>query len=142
MKRILLTLLCCGLFVSAVIAYQTPNDVAKNSDMCITIRTMQSNSATIPIAARVGDKITVSQESNASTGYKWQCTEKPNRKITLHMESDYYPADQRIPGKGGTQVFSFAAMGKGTTTTTLKYARSWEKNVAPVKIQKFKITVQ
>ncbi len=142
MKRILLAVLCCGLFISVVVAQgKTPKD-SSTSDLGISIKTRQSNTAVIPIAARVGDEFAVTLESNATTGYKWQLTEKPKSKIATLVSSVYNPPVQQIPGRGGSETYTFKAIGKGTTTITLAYARSWERNVAPVKVQKFKITVQ
>jgi len=142
MKRVLLAVLCCCLFVSIVVAQgKTPKD-SSPSDLEISVKTRQSNTAIIPITVRVGDEFAVTLESNATTGYKWHLTDKPKSKTAILVSSAYNPPAQQIPGRGGSETYTFKAVGKGTTTITLAYTRPWEKNVAPVKVQKFRITVQ
>lgn len=43
------------------------------------------------------------------------------------------------PGIGGEEVWTFKAVGKGTTELSLEYGRSWEEGVEPAKT--FTLTV-
>jgi len=114
---------------------------ASTGNVQISIQTRQSNTSTIPIAAKAGDQFVVTLESNVTTGYKWQLAEKPNSKIVAFVKSVYNAPSQSIPGRGGTESWTFKAVGKGSTTITLQYVRPWEKGVAPVRVQKFQITI-
>lgn len=108
----------------------------------IAITTKQSNAAAIPIAVKAGDEFVVTLDSNATTGYKWQLSGKPNGKIVTFVKSIYNAPSQAIPGKGGTESWSFKAVGKGSATITLAYARPWERGVAPVRVQRFDVGVR
>lgn len=78
-----------------------------------------------------GRYFTISLESNATTGYTWDCA-VANSKI-VKLVSDDYSSGSDVPGAAGKQVFRFKALKKGTTKITLQYKRSWEDDAVKTK---------
>lgn len=97
--------------------------------------------ATVKIVAEIGDDITITLESNPTTGYSWQLKE-PFRKDILELESANYDPDKTgLVGSGGRELWTFVAIGEGVTSVTLIYKRPWEKGVKPAKEARFLIAV-
>ncbi len=83
---------------------------------------------------RKGEVMSISLESNASTGYAWTAKISDTAVVVQMGEPEYTePASTGTPlvGAPGTQTFYFQAVDTGTATITLDYARSFETNVAP-----------
>ena len=93
------------------------------------------------INARAGEKITITLESNPTTGYSWQLQHPLDEKI-IRLEGSKYvgPRSDRV-GAGGEEKWTFLAIKKGSTKITLKYVRPWEKDEPPVKEKTFLIKV-
>lgn len=111
-------------------------------NVAVSITTKQSNTAAIPIAATAGDEFVVTLNSNATTGYEWWMSGKPSSKIVTFVKSVYNAPGEAVPGRGGTESWTFKAVGQGNTTITLTYVRPWEKGVAPVRVQRFDVSVK
>jgi inhibitor of cysteine peptidase len=92
-----------------------------------------------------GQVISISLESNPSTGFGWFATITNSSVLTQMGDPEYLgaAADTSTPvvGAAGTQTFYFQATGTGTTTLTLNYERSWE-NVPPEKTITLTVEVQ
>jgi inhibitor of cysteine peptidase len=75
----------------------------------------------------VGKTFTIALDANATTGYNWSQTIK-DKAVVAYVDNAYVAAatDPQVVGGGGTDTFTFKAVGKGTTTITLTYARPWE----------------
>lgn len=143
MRRVLVFVMCCGVLASVAGARSVVSTAkASTGDVQILVTTKQSSTAAIPIAARAGDEFVVTLPSNATTGYKWQLSGKPNSKVVTLVKSVYNAPAQAMPGKGGTEAWTFKAVGKGSTSFTLAYVRPWEKGVAPVNLQSFDVSVK
>ncbi|MCL5104966.1 MAG: protease inhibitor I42 family protein [Armatimonadetes bacterium] len=102
----------------------------------------QSDTSAIPIAAEAGSRFTIKLEANHTTGYRWQLTGTPYAKVVKLVGSTYNESASGLAGRGGTEVWTFNAIGKGTATITLNYTRPWEKNVKPAKVQRFEVAVR
>ena len=90
----------------------------------------------------VGETFTLELDANATTGYSWSQKIKDTNVVTY--VTNLYVAkvtDPQIVGSGGTDTFTFKAVGKGTTTITLAYARVWE-SVTPAQTRTITITVK
>jgi len=90
----------------------------------------------------VGKTFTIALDANATTGYSWAQT--IGDKTVVTFVSNEYAAETRDPqvvGGGGTDTFAFKAVGKGTTTITLNYARPWE-SVPPAQTRTITVTVK
>jgi predicted secreted protein len=95
-----------------------------------------------PMRVRLGSEFILKLESNATTGYQWQIA-RPlvTKKVRLISQKYLTPKNARI-GQGGTEIWTFKAVGKGQTRIMFKYVRPWEKNVAPIELKTFLIEVR
>jgi len=96
----------------------------------------------IPIAVQAGTQFTITLASNITTGYSWRIAKEPDPKILKLVSSNYIEPSSGAIGRGGTEVWTFQAIAKGTQSVTLEYARPWEKNVKPNKSQTFSVIIQ
>jgi inhibitor of cysteine peptidase len=85
------------------------------------------------ITLKSGEVITLTLESNPTTGYSWQVIEINNATLTQVGEVEYKSDGRNIPGAGGTETFHFEAIGAGETMLELGYMRPWE-SVQPLEI--------
>jgi inhibitor of cysteine peptidase len=89
-----------------------------------------------------GEVMSITLESNPSTGYSWAAKISDSTVLVLMGEPQFSEPSQSstpIVGAPGTQTFYFQAADTGTSTVTLNYQRSWEIDVAPA--QTFSIIV-
>jgi inhibitor of cysteine peptidase len=92
-----------------------------------------------------GQILTVTLDSNPTTGYRWELLQLDATLLQQVGQSDYKPAAPVAPGmvgRGGTETFRFQAAGPGSGSLKLGYRRPWEKGVEPVKIYMLGITVR
>ena len=89
-----------------------------------------------------GKTFTIALDANASTGYNWSQTTK-DTNVVAYVDNAYMPEarDPQVVGGSGTDTFTFKAVGKGTTTITLTYARPWE-SVPPAQTRTITVTVK
>ncbi|HNX90426.1 MAG TPA: protease inhibitor I42 family protein [Candidatus Omnitrophota bacterium] len=90
------------------------------------------------IRISTGESMSVSLESNPTTGYIWEPAELDG-KILKFKKGDFKPSSDLV-GAPGRQIFCFKGMLKGKTSLKLIYHRSWEKSVPSAKT--FSITVE
>jgi len=79
------------------------------------------------IAAKVGDRITVTLKENPTTGYKWEMKLGPG--LMLVIGTFFGPSFSPSPpvmGAGGTRTWVVKVDKPGSTTLTGIYARPWE----------------
>jgi len=85
---------------------------------------------------KVGQVMSISLESNPSTGYSWSAISS-NPAVMMQMgEAEMQePTASATPvvGAPGTATLYFQAVKAGTATITLNYQRSWEQGVTPEK---------
>lgn len=109
--------------------------------LTVTVISQRLNGA-FPVVARVGDQFKITLDSNATTGFKWQLAAKPNQKVAKKLSSVYNDPSESIPGRGGSETWTFKAVGKGKTTIVLSYDQPWEKGTKGERIQKFEVEVR
>ncbi len=80
-----------------------------------------------------GQHFNLTLESNPTTGYGWQTAAAPDEKIVRVLASDYIAPQGDLVGAPGEQVWHFWAVGEGSTTMVLEYARPWEAETPPAK---------
>ena len=75
----------------------------------------------------VGGSLTVTLESNASTGFQWELVSISDETV-LEKVADTYeaPEDTGMVGAPGKEIWTFTALEKGTTTISMEYSRPWE----------------
>jgi inhibitor of cysteine peptidase len=89
-----------------------------------------------------GKTFTIALDANATSGYNWTQTTK-DTKVVEYVDIAYMAAASgpQVVGGSGTITFTFKAVGKGTTTISLAYARPWEK-VPPAQTRTITVTVK
>jgi inhibitor of cysteine peptidase len=141
-RMALLIGLCAAAVVVAGLGVARTPETSPASMVRVEISAPQSNKTAIPIAVRMGSRFSVTLDSNVTTGYKWQLARPVDGKVLKLIGSTYNaPEDGRV-GQGGTETWTFEAVGKGKTKFTLNYVRPWEKNTPPAKTQSFDIDVR
>lgn len=73
--------------------------------------------------------MTLSLESNPTTGYSWTATKNPEL-FTITDEYVENEHEEGLTGVGGQQVFLLLPNEQGTCEITFTYARSWEQTEA------------
>lgn len=88
----------------------------------------QASSITREVTVAEGGTLTVSLGSNPTTGFTWdQAAQIADPTILQQTGSELLPAEgQGLVGAPGTQVWTFKALAKGTTTVAMEYSRPWE----------------
>lgn len=80
------------------------------------------------VSLRPSDTLVVTLESNASTGFAWALTGKPDAAILELASSDYVAptatATPMLVGAPGEEVWRFRANGEGSTSLELTYRRA------------------
>ena len=80
-----------------------------------------------------GGTVIVALTSNPSTGYAWSVVSPEPKNLELDGQPRYVPPGSTTPvvGAPGTEVFTFKAVEKGTSTLRMEYRRSFEPNEPP-----------
>ena len=88
----------------------------------------------------VGGTLTVSLESNPTTGFEWALVGITDETV-LEEESHGFVAPEAgaPPRTGGEEVWTFKALKEGKSTISMEYQRPWEESVEPDKV--FALTV-
>jgi inhibitor of cysteine peptidase len=87
-----------------------------------------------------GDKVTVTLEGNATTGYTWELVDYDPEVITPRGEPTYEAADTELVGGGGTWTWTLIAAEPGECSVGFVYHRPWEE-VPPLGAFSFIATV-
>lgn len=94
------------------------------------------------IKVKLGRQFQLKLESNATTGFEWQLASPlASSKIKL-VDHEYVTPKRGRIGTGGTEIWTFKAVGTGLTGIELKYVRPWEKDRPPDELRKFLIEVK
>ena len=87
------------------------------------------------IEPKVDDTFTVSLCSNPSTGYSWSDDVEYDRSVVELVGRVFESGPTASPptvGAAGMDIFSFRALGTGTTTVRMTYSRPFETGQAPL----------
>lgn len=103
---------------------------------------VQEGATAEQIETTVGQTFSVTLDSNPTTGYKWQLAKPLDEGILKLVGSEYKKPATKLVGAGGKEIWVFKATAKGRTSIRLKYVRSWEKGVQPVKEAAFTVIVR
>ena len=90
-----------------------------------------------------GDSLTITLESNITTGYSWQVLEIDPTILSQEGDPEYRqsPGSEGLVGAGGAETFHFKAAASGETTLKLGYMRPWESE-PPVEAFEIIVIVQ
>lgn len=94
------------------------------------------------IEVKAGEEFAISVYANPSTGYAWQLADPLDAQFLQLLGSEYLTEDTALVGAGCEQEWRFKALKPGSAKISLKYLRSWEKGVAPVKIEEFEVNIR
>ena len=95
------------------------------------------------ITAKAGDTLTLTLDSNPTTGYSWQVMEIDNAILIQDGDPEYKQSSgsDGLVGAGGTETFHFRAVGSGNASLELGYMRPWE-SVPPIQTFTIQVVVQ
>ncbi len=92
------------------------------------------------VSASAGERVVLTLESNASTGYRWNLSEEPDPEVLAFVSSAYVePEDSELVGASGTEVWEWDAVAEGSTVLRLEYARPFEPDDVA---DEFEVTVE
>lgn len=95
------------------------------------------------VTLQSGEILTVSLESNPTTGYSWQVLEIQNGILVQEGEPEFKQSSgsEGLVGAGGTETFRFKAVGPGETSLNLGYMRPWESE-PPIETFEIQVVVK
>jgi inhibitor of cysteine peptidase len=92
-----------------------------------------SSDKTVTLAA--GGTLTVTLESNITTGYSWNETaDISDMTVIQQTDHKYQPPATVAVGAGGTEIWNFKALKEGTSTITMRYRRPNEPSIEVIGI--------
>ncbi len=91
---------------------------------------------------KIGQIMSISLESNLSTGYSWFATTSDPQVIVQLGEAEYQQPSTPMPGAPEITTLFFQATKAGTATVTLDYKRGFEQGVKPEKTLTINIEVK
>ncbi|MCJ7516328.1 MAG: protease inhibitor I42 family protein [Dehalococcoidia bacterium] len=85
-------------------------------------------SASKQVAVATGNTFTVTLCSNATTGFKWSEAAQISDQTVVQQTGHEFIAPQGtgMVGAPGSEVWTFKALKKGTSTINMEYSRPWE----------------
>jgi len=96
------------------------------------------------VTLEVGQRFTVTLESNPSTGYRWEWVDRQESILEQMGEVEFKPretGDPPLVGAGGWDIFTFEAVSPGQMTLKLVYRRPWEEGMEPLKTFSLQVVV-
>ena len=90
----------------------------------------------------MGEEFKVALESNAGTGYEWQCQLKNDPTILVDNPPEIAPVDTGVVGGRVRTIFVLHGKSEGAVQVVFVLVRSWEKDVAPAKSLTLTLTVK
>jgi inhibitor of cysteine peptidase len=95
------------------------------------------------VTLAAGGMLTVTLESNITTGYSWsENASIADKTVIQQTDHKYQPPATPIPGAGGKEVWTFKALKAGKLTISMEYKRPFEPTVAPAKTFSLILAVQ
>jgi inhibitor of cysteine peptidase len=87
------------------------------------------NESVSHLTVPAGGTVSITLDSNPSTGYQWFLANQPDPRYLVLLSSGYIPPGPgaRI-GQGGEQTWTFQALHRGKTTISMKYCRPWDES--------------
>ncbi len=92
-----------------------------------------------------GKFLTISLDSNASTGYNWELVANGEPYLEETSDATAYPSNPQSPSMPGSACrlgFHFKAVEKGDAIVVLNYRRAWETNKPPLQTFTVHVTVR
>ncbi len=126
----------------------TGDEILKTITLSITViqpetLTLVNKSFSPCMYLRIGQKVKVVLDSNATTGCRWSYKTQLDNKVLKEINSYYVsiPCQSEIAGSGGYQYFIFEAVESGNACIDLEYRQPWDKENPPYNTFTMRITV-
>ena len=96
------------------------------------------------ISVKMGNRVVVTLCSNPTTGFQWPEKAQVGDSKVLEQKSYKFvePASTGMVGVPGNSVWTFEAIGPGTSTVYLEYSRNWQGGEKAVQTFKLNVKVQ
>ena len=95
------------------------------------------------ISVKVFQEFSLKIKSNPSTGFGWSLDHPLDETMVQQIGHDTEDSGKiGLVGAPQFEIWTFKALKAGETSISIKYARSWEKNIPPVKMHTFIVTVE
>jgi inhibitor of cysteine peptidase len=95
------------------------------------------------ITMTAGDTLTITLESNITTGYSWNENANIGDVMVIQQtDHKYQPPAVTIPGAGGIEIWNLKALKVGSSTISIEYRRPFEPNAAPASTFTLTVIVQ
>lgn len=95
-----------------------------------------------PLEVASGEQLTITLDANPTTGFQWQLAAPLDEKVLTLVGTAYQRADPARIGTGGTDVWTFKAVGKGNAAIVLEYRRPWEKDMPAAERKTYSVVVR
>jgi len=117
-----------GVVVAALLCLVACTSATKQAEVSVDIDDfMEQKHISKEVEVAVDGSLTVTLGSNQTTGFKWELAEITDESVLEYVDDEYVPPeDTGVVGAGGKEVWTFKAVGKGTTELSLEYSQSWE----------------
>jgi predicted secreted protein len=96
-----------------------------------------------PITIPSGSVFVITLDSNRTAGYEWQISKPFDKYAFESIGVEYVNSAGGLVGAGGKENWTFRALGSrnGKLPIVFKYVRPWEKDVEPVRVITFTVTI-
>ncbi|MDD4617233.1 MAG: protease inhibitor I42 family protein [Alphaproteobacteria bacterium] len=109
--------------------------------LACTATMAQADYSSVPVSVTVGQTFSLSVKSNPTTGYQWQLARPLDQRVVRFVSKNYVPPESKLASAGGTDIWTFQAIGKGSVEIPLIYVRPWVKNKPPAESATFRVNV-
>ncbi|MHC1705880.1 MAG: protease inhibitor I42 family protein [Bacteroidales bacterium] len=101
----------------------------------------QDNVKKSTLECKLGKEYKIELPSTPSTGYNWTVGSPFDTTLILFKGREFIPGkDTTLPGKPGTDVFTFKAVGKGKATVRMVLRKEYARKVSRAEDFEFIIT--
>jgi inhibitor of cysteine peptidase len=70
------------------------------------------------------DEVVITLESNVTTGFAWTLARGLDPSVLELVDSTYVEPETELVGAGGEEIWTFRAVGEGSTELELSYERA------------------
>lgn len=137
-----MTRACIGLFVlllAAPCAASQETQAAAEEKMPVFMMSQEEKTC---VRVEPGQAFALRFQGRPGTGFSWSFVAEPDRKLLEFLGEK---VEERSDGLrvGGNEdfVWTFRALAAGDAEVAMKYARSWETGVPPLRTHVFKVTI-
>ena len=90
----------------------------------------------------INGSLTVTLESNKTTGYSWELKEISDTSVLQKIDNKYEASTSGLIGAGGKEVWNFKALKAGKTTLSMEYSQPWAGGQKGAKTFTLTVTVK